>query len=155
MPAKFRCPHVLRWNRQPEQASSEGAAMSTTPSNVPTNQSKWCGLKDSTKTSQPPCQYCMDLKRENIIGGDYIFKSIAFNASRVMTAKSIKCPYCKLIINALQEFDISPLSPIPWELRATSGLVLKGNSNGTKHKLEFYLTPGTCPCESVWRNHSP
>jgi hypothetical protein len=126
--------------------------MSITPSNQFTNQLKEYVLEDSAENSRQPCQHCMDLKRENLVEKDYKFKPFAFNAYYVTTAKSIECPYCNLIINAMQAFDINPLIGIPWELGATLGLVLKGNDNGTKHKLEFYITPGTCRCKYTWRN---
>jgi hypothetical protein len=105
-------------------------------------------LKDGAENNRQPCQYCMDLKRENLVEGDYNPKSFTFNPP----TKRIKCPYCKLIINAMQALDINQHIGRPWELRAgRTGLVLKGNENGTKHTIELYKTPGTCRCKYTWR----
>ncbi|RMZ90328.1 hypothetical protein DV736_g2458, partial [Chaetothyriales sp. CBS 134916] len=42
----------------------------------------------------------------------------------------------------MQAFDdINALTGTAWELRASFGLLLKGNGNGKVHQLEFYVTP--------------
>jgi hypothetical protein len=106
----------------------------------------------SATSSRLPCEYCMDLKRENFVDNGYQYKPFTFRTYSIMNAISIDCPYCSLIINAMQAFDISPLSGARWELRLTHGLVLRGDDDGKKHRLEFYITPGTFHCNSDQRN---
>lgn len=122
--------------------------MSVTHSNQANPQNE-TGLDDSAQSSPGPCEYCMDLKTRNFEDKGYKYKPFLFKAFRVMAAKRIECPYCNLLINGLQLFDDinSRIGVGNWELRGTHSLVLKGTDNGTKHQLEFYITPGTYTCK--------
>lgn len=118
--------------------------MSITQSNQFDRQTEY-ELEGSVEGRRQPCQYCMDLKRDNFVQNGFQDKPFPFRIYHLRPSKSIECPCCNLIINGIKAFDdIEPIFDIPWKLRTGNGLVLKGYYDGRMHQLEFYVTPGKC-----------
>ena len=103
-------------------------------------------LEPQSNQSRPHCQHCLDLDRQNFQDMGYNgAKPLLYRNYRVILDSSIGCPYCKLLVDGIQSFDdINLFNGRPWELTMSSALLLKGNDNGKVHKLEYYVTSGTC-----------
>lgn len=123
---------VLSWNRQ-------ATAIPTRQPMTQFNRSDHGEHDSGAMAGYRPCEYCMDLNKENYVGNGQPFKTIAFRRYLVADAPSITCPYCRLIVDAMRVFDLQDGSR--WQLQLEHGLVLKGKDNGKNHQLEFYTTP--------------